>query len=201
VPSDPLGEVIDSWKEWVVDRSHAHRGRVVRYRGCVYGFLVYTSYLHRLSDDRREELERDALEGNGYAAEHAAARLAVDRELEHFFEQVDAGFPGAAGIYERYAEVSRLVGMPIRIDLPEEELRGLKEEGAVERESLNLGAGPPGEEEVKVFFYVRRPELLPEELKLDYFESWIRPLLRGLARLLAPAYFGRVNCYIHVYFA
>jgi len=192
-PSDPLGEVVDSWKVWFTSYERVSylnlscdeaEERLER----IPGFLVPTGYLCRMSDDYREELERDALEGD----EEAAAELAVQRELERFFDQVETDFPDAAGIFDRNAEVLSLLGKRVRTSLSEEEhpeLREWERAGIVKRES-------PG----SAMFYVKRPELLPEELKLDHFKFWIRPFLRGLAEVLAPAYFGCVSGYVYVLF-
>jgi len=190
-PSDPLGEVVDSWKGWVVRYEEVRRGGAAERRESVRGFLVRTYHLYRMSDDEREELEKRELEGGGYAAEHAAAMLAVQRELELLFDQVEAGVPGALEVFDRYMGVLSLLGERICVGLlewkyPEEKLREWEEMGIVERTEGGFDV------------YFSDPERVPEELKRYYFKNWIRPLLRGLAEVLAPAYFGRVRGYICV---
>ena len=192
-PLDPLGEVVDSWKEWVIRYERVRRGEAVVRHEYSPGFLVPTGYLHRMSDDYRQELERDALEGGGYAAEHAAAMLAVQRELERFFELVEAGVPGATEIFDRYMGVLSLFRERICVRLlewkyPEEKLKEWEE----------MGIGMWRGERFNVELY--RPDQVPEKLKRDLIKGELLPLLKDLARVLAPAYFGCVNgvIYVHV---
>jgi len=187
-PSDPLGKVVCSWKEWIVRYEWVRRGGAVKRRLRRLGFLVHAHHLFRPSDsDVQEELEEAALRGDAYAA----AILALDRELELFFNQVEAGSPGAAELFDRCARVLSALGRGITVsflewEFPEEKLREWAEVGTVERI------------DVLVRVHFSDPELVPEELKLVYFKDRIRPVLQGLARVLAPAYFSRVNGILHV---
>lgn len=187
-PLDPLGEVVDSWKEWVTRVERVRRGGVVERRECTRGFLIDTRYLHRMSDDYREELERSELEGD----EQAAARLAVQRELERFFERVEAGVPGVSEVFDRFMGVLSLFGKGIRIGWLDEKypMEKLKE-----WEEMGIGMWQGEHFDV----YLSRPDQVPEELKRDLIEGKLLPLLKGLARVLAPAFFGRVDGYIYVH--
>jgi len=64
------------------------------------GFLVPTFYLHKLSGDELVEVREKALKGDLYAA----ARLAIDAELERLKRMAEAGFPDAPRIFDRFVD-------------------------------------------------------------------------------------------------
>jgi hypothetical protein len=215
-PRDPLDEEIASWKLWLV-RAAKYARRVANpievlaryYRGEmsaetarellskretvlreVYeGFLVPTSYLHELSGERRAELREEALKGDFYAA----ARLAVDAELERLARMAEAGFPDALRIFDRFVDVLGQLGHGITIILSEERfpLEKLRE-----WEEMGIGMWVDNEFMVKL----RRSDQVPEELKQRVLDSPVS-ILRSLARLLTPIHCHRLNGYVHAYYA
>ena len=215
-PRDPLDEEIASWKLWLV-RAAKYARRVANsieviaryYRGEmsaetarellskretvlreVYeGFLVPTSYLHELSGERRAELREEALKGDFYAA----ARLAVDAELERLARMAEAGFPDALRIFDRFVDVLGQLGHGITIILSEERfpLEKLRE-----WEEMGIGMWVDNEFVVKL----RRSDQVPEELKQRVLDSSVS-ILRSLARLLTPIHRHRLNGYVHAYYA
>jgi hypothetical protein len=117
-PRDPLDEELASWKIWLV-RAAKFARRVANpievvaryYRGEISaeaarellskretvlrevyeGFLVPTFYLHELSGDALKELREKALKGDL----RAAARLAIDAELERLTRMAEAVSPAS----------------------------------------------------------------------------------------------------------
>jgi len=132
-PRDPLDEELASWKLWLVRAAkfarrvanpieviaRYYRGeisaeaarellskRVVELREWYEGFLVPTFYLHKLSSDTLKELREKALRGDLYAA----ARLAIDAEMERLTRMAEAGFPGIPRIFDRFLDAMSLMG-------------------------------------------------------------------------------------------
>jgi len=214
-PSDPLDEELASWKLWLVRaRKRARRvansieviarwadceldaetarellnRRVVRLREWCEGFLVPTSYLHKLDGDTLKELREEALRGDV----RAAARLSVNAELERLTKMADAGFPDIYRIFDRFLDAMSLMGESVSVAMleplyPKEKLREWEEAG--------IGVWVGGRFEVSL----RWSDGAPEELKRDLAEKLLSPLLKGVARLLAPAYLHRVEGYIRVH--
>jgi hypothetical protein len=214
-PRDPLDEELASWKLWLV-RAAKFARRVAEpievlaryYRGEISaetarellskretvlrevyeGFLVPTFYLHKLGGDTLKELREEALKGDV----HAAARLAIDAELERLTRMAEAGFPDVHRIFDRFLDTMSLMGESVSVAMleppyPEEKLREWEEAG--------IGVWVGGRFEVSL----RWSDGAPEELKRDLAEKLLSPLLKGVARLLAPAYLHRVEGYIHVH--
>jgi hypothetical protein len=210
-PRDPLDEELASWKLWLV-RAAKYARRVANplevlaryYRGEmsaetarellskretvlreVYeGFLVPTSYLHELGGERRAELREEALKGDFYAA----ARLAVDAELERLARMAEAGFPDALRIFDRFVDVLGQLGHGITIILSEERfpLEKLRE-----WEEMGIGMWVDNEFVVKL----RRSDQVPEELKREEVNSAVG-ILRSLAELLVPVRLHRLSGYL-----
>jgi len=215
-PRDPLDEEMASWKLWLVravkraervanpfevwaqwsrgelDAAAAREllsRRVVRLREWYEGFLVPTFYLHKLSGDELAEVREKALKGDLYAA----ARLAIDAELERLKRMAEAGFPDAPRIFDRFVDALGELGHSLNLSLveeyyPEEKLREWEEMGiCVRAGNVYL---------VKLW----RSDLVPEELKQRVLDSSVS-ILRSLARLLTPIHRHRLNGYVHAYYA
>jgi hypothetical protein len=214
-PCDPLDEEIASWKLWlvrVVKRAERvanpfevwaqwSRGeidaaaarellskRVVELREWCEGFLVPTSYLHELSGDGLAELREEALKGDVYAA----ARLAVNAEMERFTRMAEAGFPDALRISDRFVDVLGELGVSLHLvsveeELPRERLRELEERGVGRWTEA-------GYFEVVVC----RADQVPEELKREV-EEFVIPVLRELAELLVPIRLHGLDGYVCAY--
>jgi len=150
-PRDPLDEELASWKIWLVRAAKFARRvanpfevwarwsrgeisaetarellsrRVVRLREWYEGFLVPTYYLHELSGGELVELREKALKGDL----HAAARLAIDAELERFVRMAEAGFPGIPRIFDRFVDAMNLMGESVSVAMlepPYPEVRAL----------------------------------------------------------------------------
>jgi hypothetical protein len=201
-PRDPLDEELASWKIWLVRAAkfarrvanpieviaRYYRGeisaetarellskRVVRLREWYEGFLVPTFYLHKLSGDELAELREKALKGDL----HAAARLAIDAEMERFARMAEVGFPDASRIFDRFVDALGELGVSLRLasveeKLPRERLRELEERGVgrwTESGCFEIVAC--------------RADQVPEELKREV-EEYATLTLRSLARLLVP---------------
>ena len=203
-PRDPLDEELASWKLWLVravkraervanpfevwaqwsrgeiDAAAAREllsRRVVRLREWYEGFLVPSFYLHELSGDELVELREKALKGDLYAA----ARLAIDAELERLKRMVEAGFPDAFRIFDRFVDALGELGLSLRLasveeKLPRERLRELEERG--------VGRWT---ESGRFEIVACRADQVPEELKWEV-EVFVIPILKSLARLLVPVH-------------
>jgi hypothetical protein len=212
---DPLDEELASWKLWLVRaRKRARRvanpieviaryyrgeisaetarellsKRVVELREWYVGFLVPTFYLHELSGDGLAELREEALKGDVYAA----ARLAVNAEMERFTRMAEAGFPDALRISDRFVDVLGELGVSLHLvsveeELPRERLRELEERGVGRWTEA-------GYFEVVVC----RADQVPEELKREV-EEFVIPVLRELAELLVPIRLHGLDGYVCAY--
>jgi hypothetical protein len=159
--------------------------RVVRLRVWYEGFLVPTFYLHKLSGDTLKELWEKALKGDL----HAAARLAIDAEMERFARMAEAGFPDAPRIFDRFVDVLGELGHGLHLGLlegrfPPEKLREWEERG--------IGMWVDGSFVAKA----RRSDQVPEELRGEEIELGLLPLLRSLAKLLVPIRRHRLDGYL-----
>ena len=105
--------------------------RVVELREWYEGFLVPTFYLHELSGDEERGLREEALKGDVYAA----ARLAVNAEMERFTRMAETGFPDAPRIFDRFVDVLGDLGHYLHLGFlegrfPPEKLREWEERGS-----------------------------------------------------------------------
>jgi hypothetical protein len=203
-PRDPLDEEMASWKLWLVrvvkraervansieviarwakgeiDAETAREllsRRVVRLREWYEGFLVPASYLHKLSGDELAELREKALKGDLYAA----ARLAIDAELERLKRMVEAGFPDAFRIFDRFVDALGELGLSLRLASVEEKLPG---ERLRELEERGVGRWT---ESGRFEIVACRADQVPEELKWEV-EVFVIPILKSLAKLLVPVH-------------
>jgi len=209
-PRDRLDEEIASWKAWLV-RTKKYMRRVANpievimryFKGelsaetaqellskreeVLYewyeGFLVPTYYLRRLSGSERAELLEEARKGDLYAA----ARLAVNAELERLARMAEAGFPDLPRIFDRFVdtlgELGRcagftMFGMTWRL-YPEEVLRKWVEMG--------IGGWSGGSFTGSFVVEVCRSDLVPEELRQTLMDHLLS-LLRGISAIVTPAH-------------
>ena len=77
------------------------------------GFTSFSSSscLHELSGDELVEVRERALKGDL----HAAARLAIDAELERLARMAEAGFPDAPRIFDRFVDVLGQLGRALNL--------------------------------------------------------------------------------------
>jgi hypothetical protein len=203
-PCDPLDEELASWKLWLVravkraervanpfevwaqwsrgeiDAAAAREllsRRVVRLREWYEGFLVSASYLHKLSGDELVEVREKALKGDLYAA----ARLAIDAELERLKRMAEAGFPDAFRIFDRFVDALGELGVSLRLASVEEKL---PRERLRELEEREVGRWT---ESGRFEIVACRADQVPEELKWEV-EVFVIPILKSLAKLLVPVH-------------
>jgi hypothetical protein len=213
-PRDPLDEELASWKIWLVRavkraervaepievlarycrgeigaeaaRELLHK-RVVELREWYEGFFVPAFYLRKLGGDTLKELWEKALRGDV----RAAARLSVNAELERLTRMAEAGFPNIYRIFDRFLDAMSLMGERQRRYARATIPRG----GA---EGVGGGGGRcAGGRQVR-----SRPAVVrwgAGGVEAGFGGEAAPPLLKGVARLLAPAYLHRVEGYIRVH--
>jgi hypothetical protein len=218
-PRDRLEEEIASWKMWLV-RAEKYTRRAVsqaevllRYlageisaeaarellskretglRLVREGFLVLTSHLHRLDDEGKEHMRELARKDEPPAAYYAAARLAVNAELERLARMAEAGFPVAPKAIDRFVDTLGELGHSLNIGFleekfPEEKLRKWAEMG--------VGRLSHGTFTAKLW----RSDLVPEELRQEVLEILV-DILGRVAGLVVPIHLHRLDGYIHAYY-
>ncbi|MCC6050910.1 MAG: hypothetical protein LM580_09400 [Thermofilum sp.] len=153
------------------------------------GFLIPNSYLHRPDDDVVEELWVRARKGDPYAA----ARLAVDAELERLARMAEAGFPIAPKAIDRFVDTLGELGFGLRLleveeELPRERLRELEERG--------VGGWT---ESGRFDIVACRADQVPEELKQGLLDNLV-DALKKVVGLVVPIRVHRLYGYIFMYY-
>jgi len=208
-PRDRLDEELASWKVWLVRvRKSVLRVAnpievVMRYfkgelsaeaaqellskreevlREWYEGFLVPIHYLRRLSVSDRVELLKRARKGDLYAA----ARLAVNAELERLARMAEAGFPDLPRIFNRFVDMLGEMGRCVRLGMFEMTWRRYPEEVLRKWVEMGIGwwSGPSFASNFEV--EVCRSDLVPEELRQTLMDDLLS-LLRGISAVVTLA--------------
>jgi len=206
-PRDRLDEELASWKAWLV-RTKKYMRRVANpievimrwakgelsaetaqellskreevLREWYEGFLVPTYYLRRLSGSERAELLEEARKGGL----HAAARLAVNAELERLVRMAEAGFPDLPRIFDRFVDTLGELGRCAGFIMLGITWRRYPEE--VLRKWVEMGVG--GWSGSSFVVEVCRSDLVPEELRQMLINYKLLPHLSGVAAVVSPAH-------------
>jgi len=213
-PRDRIDEEIASWKLWLVGvEKHTRRAvnpidvmlrwvvgeisdetarellskRETVLRVGYAGFLIPNSYLHKPDDDVVEELWVRARKGDLYAA----ARLAVNAELERLARMAEAGFPIAPKAIDRFVDTLGELGHSLKVFAPE----GIPEEKLRKWEEMGVGRPFAGRFMAKLW----RSDLVPEELRQQVLDALVA-YLKKVVGLVVPIRVHRLYGYIFMYY-
>jgi hypothetical protein len=218
-PRDRLEEEIASWKAWLVRAEKYTRRAVnplevaVRWaagkisaetarkllskRETVLhvgyeGFIFPAYYLHRLDDEGKEHMRELARKDDPLTAYYAAARLAVNAELERLTRMAEAGFPNASRAIDRFVDTLGELGHSLNIGFleekfPEEKLRKWAE----------MGVGRLSDGEFTAMLW--RSDLVPEELRREVLENLV-DVLKRVTGLVVPIHLHRLRGYVHAFY-
>jgi hypothetical protein len=222
-PRDRLDEEIASWKAWLVRTKKRvrrvanpievimryHKGELSaetaqellsKREEVLYewyeGFLVPTYYLRRLDGSERAELLERARKGDLYAA----ARLAIDAELERLARMAEAGFPDLPRIFNRFVDTLGELGRCLSLSMFKVMWRQYPEEVLRKWVEMGIGGWSSGVSFVGSFVVeVCRSDLVPEELRQTLMDHLLSHL-RGISAVVTPAhlhYPGGAFIYAH----
>jgi hypothetical protein len=209
-PRDRLDEEIASWKAWLVRMKKRvrrvanpievimryHKGELSaetaqellsKREEVLYewyeGFLVSTHYLRRLRGSERAELLEEARKGDLYAA----ARLAVNAELERLARMAEAGFPDLPRIFDRFVDTLSELGRCLSFGMFKVMWSEYPEE--VLRKWVEMGIGRWSGDSFNSSFVVEvcHSDLVPEELRQTLMDHSFS-LLRGISAVVTPAH-------------
>ena len=157
------------------------------------GFLVPAYHLHRLDDEGKEHMRELARKDEPLAAYYAAARLAVNAELERLTRMAEAGFPNAPRIFDRFVDTLGELGFGLRLleveeELPRERLRELEERG--------VGGWT---ESGRFDIVACRADQVPEELKQGLLDNLVDALKR-VTGLVVPIHLHRLRGYVYAFY-
>ncbi len=192
---DPL-EVMVQWAAGEISTETARKllgKREEELRVGYAGFLVPAYHLHRLDDEGKEHMRELARKDDPLTAYYAAARLAVNAELERLARMAEAGFPIAPKAIDRFVDTLGELGRSLNLrsflveELPEEKLRKWEEMG--------IGWRHGGIFDVALW----RSDLVPEELRQEVLNILVDVLGR-VARLVVPIHLHRLDGYIFAYY-
>ena len=221
-PRDPLDGELASWKLWLVSAAKLTRRALdpveafevaLRYltgemsaetarellgkretvlRVGYAGFLVPAYYLHRLDDEGKEHMRELARKDDPLTAYYAAARLAVNAELERLARMAEAGFPNASRAIDRFVNTLGELGHSLNIGFleekfPEEKLRKWAE----------MGVGRLSDGEFTAMLW--RSDLVPEELRREVLENLV-DVLKRVTGLVVPIHLHRLRGYVHAFY-